>query len=144
MGTSPRTADRYNTVVFNGVVAGKDANGNTVYSANTRPVELTQAYYTSILGAAGTAFVEDGSWARLRYLTLSYALPASLLTGTRFIKGLELSVTGRNLVLFTKYTGADPETAAAGAGVRGGGSSGFDYGNVPATRGVDMALRVNF
>ena len=144
VGTSPRTADRYNTVVFNGVVAGKDANGNTVYSANTRPVELTQAYYTSILGAAGTAFVEDGSWARLRYLTLSYALPASLLTGTRFIKGLELSVTGRNLVLFTKYTGADPETAAAGAGVRGGGSSGFDYGNVPATRGVDMALRVNF
>ena len=144
VGTSPRTADRYNTVVFNGVVAGKDVNGNTVYSANTRPVELTQAYYSTILGTAGTAFVEDGSWARLRYLTLSYALPASLLTGTRFIKGLELSVTGRNLVLFTKYTGADPETAAAGAGVRGGGSSGFDYGNVPATRGVDMALRVNF
>ena len=144
VGTSPRTADRYNTVVFNGVVAGKDVNGNTVYSANTRPVELTQAYYSTILGAAGTAFVEDGSWARLRYVTLSYALPASLLTATRFIKGLELSVTGRNLVLFTKYTGADPETAAAGAGVRGGGSSGFDYGNVPATRGVDMALRVNF
>ena len=144
VGTSPRTADRYNTVVFNGVVAGKDVNGNTVYSANTRPVELTQAYYSTILGTAGTAFVEDGSWARLRYLTLSYALPASLLTGTRFIKGLELSVTGRNLVLFTRYTGADPETAAAGAGVRGGGSSGFDYGNVPATRGVDMALRVNF
>ena len=126
VGTSPRTADRYNTVVFNGVVAGKDVNGNTVYSANTRPVELTQAYYSTILGAAGTAFVEDGSWARLRYVTLSYALPASLLTATRFIKGLELSVTGRNLVLFTKYTGADPETAAAGAGVRGGGSSGFD------------------
>ena len=144
VGTSPRTADRYNTVVFNGVVAGKDVNGNTVYSANTRPVELTQAYYSTILGVAGTAFVEDGSWARLRYVTLSYALPASLLTATRFIKGLELSVTGRNLVLFTRYTGADPETAAAGAGVRGGGSSGFDYGNVPATRGVDMALRVNF
>jgi hypothetical protein len=53
-------------------------------------------------------------------------------------------VTGRNLVLLTNYTGADPETAAAGAGVRGGGSGGFDYGNVPATRGVDMGLRVNF
>ncbi|MBF9220219.1 SusC/RagA family TonB-linked outer membrane protein [Hymenobacter ruricola] len=140
VGTSPRTADRYKQVVFDGVV--KNADGT--YSPNTRPVELTQNYYTSILGRVGTAFIEDGSWARLRYVTLSYALPASLLTPTKFIKGVELSVTGRNLVLLTNYSGADPETAAAGAGVRGGGSNGFDYGNVPATRGVDMALRVNF
>ena len=145
VGTSQRTADRYNTVVFDGVVANRDANGViTGYTPNARPVELTQAYYTSILGTAGTAFIEDGSWARLRYVTLSYGLPARLLAPTKYIKGLELSVTGRNLLLFTKYTGADPETAAAGAGVRGGGAGGFDYGNVPATRGVDMALRVNF
>ncbi|GAC1591260.1 MAG: SusC/RagA family TonB-linked outer membrane protein [Hymenobacter sp.] len=140
VGTSPRTADRYKQVVFDGVV--KNADGS--FSPNTRPVELTQAYYTSILGRTGTAFVEDGSWARLRYVTLSYALPTRLLSGTHFIKGAELSVTGRNLVLLTRYSGADPETSAAGAGVRGGGSSGFDFGNVPATRGVDMALRVNF
>lgn len=145
VGTSERTADRYKQVVFDGVVANRDGAGNiTGYSPNTRSVELTQAYYTAILGGAGTAFVEDGSWARLRYVTLSYALPARLLGATKFIKGAELSVTGRNLVLLTNYTGADPETAAAGAGVRGGGSGGFDYGNVPATRGVDMGLRVNF
>ena len=140
VGTSPRTADRYKQVVFDGVV--KNADGS--YAPNTRPVELTQTYYTSVLGAVGTPFIEDGSWARLRYVTLSYAVPASLLSATKFIKGAELSVTGRNLVLLTNYSGADPETAAAGAGVRGGGSNGFDYGNVPATRGVDMALRVNF
>ncbi|ALW85617.1 SusC/RagA family TonB-linked outer membrane protein [Hymenobacter sedentarius] len=140
VGTSPRTADRYKQVVFDGVV--KNADGT--YSPNSRPVELTQTYYTSILGRTGTAFVEDGSWARLRYVTMSYAVPATFLSRTGFIKGVELSVTGRNLVLLTKYSGADPETSAAGAGVRGGGSSGFDYGNVPATRGVDMAVRVNF
>ena len=152
VGTANRTADRYKQVVFDGVVAPlnpdgtikKNTDGSVTYLPNTRSVELTQAYYTSILSAVGTAFIEDGSWARLRYLTLSYALPASLLSPTKFIKGVELSVTGRNLVLLTKYSGADPETAAAGAGVRGGGSNGFDYGNVPATRGVDMALRVNF
>jgi hypothetical protein len=98
-----------------------------------------------VLGAVGTAFIEDGSWARLRYLTLSYALPVRWLGGSSsFLKGLELNVTGRNLVLLTKYSGADPETAASGAGVRGGGSGGIDYGNIPATRGVDMGLRVNF
>ena len=152
VGTSLRTADRYKQAVFEGVVAPlnpdgtvkRNSDGSVTYSPNTRSVELTQAYYANILGGAGKAFVEDGSWARLRYVTLSYGLPARLLGHTKFIKSAELSVTGRNLVLLTNYTGADPETAAAGAGVRGGGSSGFDYGNVPATRGVDMGLRVNF
>ncbi|MGI4864019.1 MAG: SusC/RagA family TonB-linked outer membrane protein [Janthinobacterium lividum] len=145
VGTAPRTAERYKQVVFDGVVATRDAAGNTTYAPNARPTELTQAYYTNVLGTVGTAFIEDGSWARLRYLTLSYALPAGWLGGTSsFLKGIELSVTGRNLVLLTKYTGADPETAASGAGVRGGGSGGIDYGNIPATRGVDMGLRVNF
>jgi hypothetical protein len=106
-------------------------------------VELTETYYRSILGTVGTAFIEDGSWARLRYATLSYSIPTRFL-GEKIIKGVELSVTGRNLVLLTPYSGVDPETAAAGAGVRGGGSSGFDYGGVPATRGVDMGLRVSF
>jgi hypothetical protein len=145
VGTANRTLDRYKTVVFDGVVATRDASGTTTYAPNTRPTELTQNYYTTVLGAVGTAFIEDGSWARLRYLTLSYALPARWLGGTSsFLKGLELNVTGRNLVLLTKYSGADPETAASGAGVRGGGSGGIDYGNIPATRGVDMGLRVNF
>lgn len=140
VGTSARTAERYKQVVFDGVVAS--GNG---YVPNTRAVELTQAYYTNNLGAVGTAFIEDGSWARLRYVTLSYALPTRWLGGaSSFLKGIELSVTGRNLVLLTNYTGADPETASAGAGVRGGGSGGIDYGNIPATRGVDMGLRVNF
>ncbi|RZK36092.1 MAG: TonB-dependent receptor, partial [Hymenobacter sp.] len=145
VGTAPRTAERNKQVVFDGVVATRDAAGNVTYAPNARPAELTQAYYTNVLGSVGTAFIEDGSWARLRYLTLSYALPARWLGGSSsFLKGIELSVTGRNLVLLTKYTGTDPETAASGAGVRGGGSGGINYGNIPATRGVDMGLRVNF
>ncbi len=145
VGTSTRTLDRYQTVVFDGVVAQKDASGATTYVPNTRPVELTQAYYTNVLARVGKAFIEDGSWARLRYVALSYALPQRWLGGpSSFLKGVEVNVTGRNLVLLTKYSGADPETASAGAGVRGGGSGGIDYGNIPATRGVDMGVRVNF
>jgi TonB-linked SusC/RagA family outer membrane protein len=145
IGTSNRTLDRYKTVTFDGVVASRDASGNTTYTPNTRPAELTQAYYVNNLAQVGTPFIEDGSWARLRYVTLSYALPTKWIGGSNsFLKSLELSVTGRNLVLLTKYSGADPETASAGAGVRGGGSGGIDYGNIPATRGVDMGLRVNF
>ncbi|WP_375434459.1 SusC/RagA family TonB-linked outer membrane protein [uncultured Hymenobacter sp.] len=139
-GTSARTANRGSQVVFDGVTANADGT----YAPNTRTVELTQNYYRNILGLVGTPFIEDASWSRLRYVTLSYALPTSLLSKTTFLKAIELNVTGRNLVLLTNYSGADPETAAAGSGVRGGGSNGFDYGNVPATRGVDMGLRVTF
>ncbi|MCC3157544.1 SusC/RagA family TonB-linked outer membrane protein [Hymenobacter sp. 15J16-1T3B] len=140
-GLSERTVDRYKQVVFDGEVLGADGN----YSPNTKQVELTQGYYTTILGGTAQAFVEDASWTRLRYATLTYAIPTSLLGKTgSVIKGVELSVTGRNLLLLTKYSGVDPEVAAAGAGVRGGGSNGFDFGSVPGTRGVDMALRVNF
>ncbi|SHJ73426.1 TonB-linked outer membrane protein, SusC/RagA family [Hymenobacter daecheongensis DSM 21074] len=142
-GLSERTLERGKQVTFPGVVATTGSDGTVTYTPNTRTVELSETYYRNILGTVGTAFIEDGSWARLRYATFSYTLPAKLL-GDKIIKGVELSVTGRNLVLFTPYSGVDPETAAAGAGVRGGGSSGFDYGGVPATRGVDMGLRVSF
>ncbi|MBD2714928.1 SusC/RagA family TonB-linked outer membrane protein [Microvirga sp. STR05] len=138
-GLSEKTLDRNKTAVIEGVVRNSDGS----YSPNTRPVELTQGYFINQVGGTGWAFVEDGSWTRLRYATLAYRLPAAWL-GKSFVKGAELSVTGRNLLLLTNYSGADPETAAAGAGVRGGGSGGFDYGSTPATRGVDMAIRVNF
>lgn len=143
-GTSLRTLDRYKQGVFQGVVASAPAaDGTITYTPNTRPAELSQAYFQDVLARVGSAFIEDGSWSRLRYVTLSYGLPKTLF-GKSFVKGVELSVTGRNLVLLTNYSGVDPETSAAGAGVRGGGSGGFDYGSVPATRGVDMGLRVNF
>ena len=145
IGQSQRTLDRYKNIVIDGVVAVPDLANNTVnYVPNTRSVEATQSYYRDVLGAAGGMFVEDVNWARLRYATLTYALPKAWLGNSKVVKGVELSVTGRNLLLFTNYTGADPEVAAAGSGVRGGGSGGFDYGGVPATRGVDMALRATF
>jgi hypothetical protein len=145
VGMDERTLDRYKSIVIDGVVAVTNPDGTVSYVPNTRAVEATQGYYRDILGAAGGAFVEEVNWARLRYVTLSYAVPTRFLgVGAGVIKGLELSVTGRNLVLLTNYSGIDPEVAAAGSGVRGGGSGGFDYGGVPATQGVDMAIRASF
>jgi hypothetical protein len=144
VGMSERTLDRYKPIVIDGVVAVTNPDGTVSYVPNTRAVEATQGYYRDLLGAAGGMFVEEVNWARLRYATLTYSLPKALLGNSKVVKGVELSVTGRNLLLFTNYTGSDPEVAAGGAGVRGGGSGGFDYGGVPATRGVDMALRATF
>jgi hypothetical protein len=58
------------------------------------------------------------------------------------VKGLSFTVTGRNLLLITNYSGVDPEVSGSGAGVGGSGSFGFDNLGIPATRGIDFGLRL--
>ncbi len=139
-GMSTKTLDRYKTAVLTGVVrtiSGTD----TTYTPNTKSVELTENYYRLFYGGAGANFVEDGSWVRLRTVNLSYRFPKTLFEGTP-ISGAEITLTGRNLLLFTKYSGMDPEVSAAGAGVKGAGSNGMDYLGIPSTKGFTVGLRL--
>ncbi|GET33174.1 SusC/RagA family TonB-linked outer membrane protein [Prolixibacter bellariivorans] len=53
-------------------------------------------------------FVEDGSYARLKNITLGYTLPKSLVQKAG-IASLRFYVSGQNLVTITNYSGADPE-----------------------------------
>ncbi|HUQ20325.1 MAG TPA: SusC/RagA family TonB-linked outer membrane protein [Gemmatimonadaceae bacterium] len=61
------------------------------------------------------AWLEDASFLKLRELSLSYALPASL-TSRMFssANGVRLEVSGRNLYTWTPYTGLDPEVSNFG------------------------------
>lgn len=140
-GMSMRTLDRYKRVVLDGVIR-RVSGTDTTYVPNTREVELTQGYYQNFYQRSGANFVEDASWIRLRTVTFSYRFPRSFFEGTP-ITGAELTLTGRNLLLFTPYTGMDPEVSAAGAGVRGAGSNGMDFLGVPATRGITLGLRLS-
>lgn len=89
-------------------------------------------------------FMTDTNWLRLRSVSLSYTMPESILSKTKFIKGITATVTGNNLLLWTNYKGLDPETSAAGSGVVGSGSVGIDYCGVPATAGVSFGLSFTF
>ncbi len=135
-GLSTKTLERGSTTVFDGII---ESTGER----NTQQVVLDQNYYQTILRGNGQLFVEDGSWARLRYATLSYRVPKSFLERAK-IKGLELYATGRNLILITDYSGVDPEVSSGGAGVPGTGSMGMDNLGTPATKGVDFGLRLSF
>jgi len=53
-------------------------------------------------------FIEDGSYLRLRNLTIGYTLPSSLTSRVK-IEKLRIFIGGRNLKTWTKYTGANPE-----------------------------------
>ncbi|MDZ4667160.1 MAG: SusC/RagA family TonB-linked outer membrane protein [bacterium] len=84
--------------------------------------------------------IQDGGWVRLRDIGLSYNFKFNK-KASRVIKGLQLGVTGRNLLLFTKYTGVDPETSLTGAGSNIGG---WDYFNNPGTKSYTFSLKANF
>ncbi len=85
-------------------------------------------------------FVEDGSYLRLKSLTLSYkALENN--AKVKAIKRLSVYVTGQNLLTFTKYTGFDPEVNAYGSSAV---ELGIDYGTYPQARSVIVGINVEF
>ena len=58
-------------------------------------------------------YVEDGSYLRIKILTLGYTLPKATAEPHRRAKQLRVYVTAQNLVTLTKYTGFDPEVGVA-------------------------------
>jgi hypothetical protein len=65
-----------------------------------------------------TGFYEDGSFTRLRELSIAYTMP------DRWAKSLRASrwnviLTGRNLAVWTPFTGLDPETTVGSTDTRG-------------------------
>lgn len=83
-------------------------------------------------------WVEDGSYLRLKAVTLSYNVPSSILKNR--VKGLRIYVAGNNLFTFTKYLGQDPEFAQPGNPIL----NGIDYFTYPQSRVYTMGLNVNF
>ena len=148
-GTSQQSADERNdVVVFDGVI-NKGTAAEPNYVPNDVAVGIAEAdasasfssFYRVRYGFGGISEMNiyDTSWIRLRELTLNYSVPKSLLSG-KGINGIDISLTGRNLWLNTKYPGIDPETNLTGD------SNGFglDYFNMPNTKSYTASVKLNF
>lgn len=88
-----------------------------------------------------TNFIEDGSYVRLKNITLSYNFPKSLLKDL-FIRGLKASVGAQNLFTITKYKGYDPEIGMVNYG--GTVMAGVDTGRYPSVRMYSFGLTADF
>ena len=97
-------------------------------------------FYRAVYRGVTENFVEDASWVRLRNLSLSYNIPATILK-KGIIKSATVTFTGNNLVLITDYTGFDPETSSTSAGSNVDAFSGFTY---PAVRSYLVSININF
>lgn len=85
-------------------------------------------------------YVEDGSYLRLKTVTLSYNIPENMIESLR-LRSLRLFATGQNLWTWTDYKGFDPEVSTFD---RSNISIGVDFGTFPQTRTFEFGIDVGF
>jgi TonB-linked SusC/RagA family outer membrane protein len=91
---------------------------------------------TYTLSDINSSMIEDGSYFRLKTLTLSYSLP-----NMKVIKNARLFVTGTNIFTITKYSGFDPEVSSFDQSLL---QQGVDYGAYPSQRSYTVGVSCNF
>lgn len=152
-GTSKATDNRGTTATFTGMAGHVDLNGNIVhYGADGTTEEagpgatvstqgiLDQYYYqfigSSFIGPAEST-VEDGSFVRIRELSLGYSVPSKLLDKIH-ISQLAITAFANNAFLHTKYSGVDPETSLIGPA----NGQGLDWFNNPGIKSYGIRLNI--
>ncbi len=91
--------------------------------------------------------VSDGDFVRFRELSITYSVPRSM-TQRFGGRDMSISLTGRNLYLWTKYQGVDPEVSYVGNGGQSGTDENFvesiDAFGFPLPRRIGLSLRLGF
>ena len=117
------------------IVPGVTADGKP----NTKRVENIGGTYGYGYNPQAN-FVYDASYVKLRELTLTYSLPQSIFAGVKAIKGIDLSLIGRNLWIIHKNTPySDPEE-----NLSSGNLQGYQSGAYPTTRTIGFNVKLKF
>lgn len=129
---------------FNGglIPAGTTFRG-TIHDFGSGDVALTESWYRGIGGyfsGVQEQFVEDGSWTRLREVTLSYSINGPKFRKSSKLSSIDLSITGRNLHIWTNFIGNDPDTNLTEVST----TRGIDYFNNPGTKSFVFKIALNY
>lgn len=131
------------------MTGGVDSNGNPLNDPEVR-LQALDEWVNETLALdpfVGLNAIESADFLRWREVSLTYSVPS------RFVerfggRNLTLSLAGRNLALWTAYSGVDPELNAIG---RGGGTSlennfldGVEAFGFPVPRRVSFQMRLGF
>jgi hypothetical protein len=134
-------------------IPGAAQMGDGKYQANSTSTDGT--YSAGVYGTDARSFIKKDldhisesqlfstTYFKLRTISLGYSLPQKLL-GKSFIKGARISVSARNLLLFTPNSNKDfdPEVAVATSG--NGLIPGFENMSIPSTKGMGISIDLNF
>lgn len=116
--TSPIVADHWTPT-----------NQNTLMPAFTGHEEINSSKW-----------VEDGSYLRLKSITLNYYVPESLLRKTKVLSSAKIYISGSNLWTITDYSGFDPEASMG----KDATAAGVDRGVYPSAKGFVVGLDLTF
>lgn len=117
------------------IMPGVTADGK----ANTIRVENNYGTYGYAQNPAAQ-FIYDASYVKLREMVLSYTIPQSMLLKTKVVKGIEVSVIGRNLwIIHKNLPYSDPEE-----NLSSGNAQGYQSGAYPTTRSIGLNVKFKF
>lgn len=124
--------------------SGTTVRGN-IENFGSGNVLLDESWYRGIGGGLGfnkvnDLYVEDATWTKLRNVTLGYTFSNLEVTPKFSLDSFRISITGRDLLLWTDIIGADPETNNYGVS----NAFGLNYFNNPGTRSILFNIQANF
>jgi TonB-dependent starch-binding outer membrane protein SusC len=138
----------YGAKIFNGPRSVMDRfDDNSNYRAGIQPwteenpnTDVPRALYASTLNSRGDIdrWLESGSFTRLKFVSIAYTLPTALISKIG-IESAKVSISGQNLLTFTKYKGLDPEFNGPTIYEKG-----YDFGVFPNVRTVSLGLQFTF
>lgn len=125
---------------------GVDADENPMLENPGTNIPRMTGAVNNNFGRHTTKYVEDGSFVRIKNISVNYNIPASLIARQKFIKGARVGISGQNLYTFTKYTGYDPEVGTYVGPNIGNDTApiGVDTGRYPITSIYSFNIGIDF
>ncbi len=147
---------------FNAFISG--VSGNSIYNTNIYDLEgmprlfnagtavlnrwtgpgtsntVPRAFGSTQNVSASDRFIEDGSYTRLKNISLGYSIKGEALN--KHINKLRMYVSGQNLITLTDYSGLDPEIGKPNN--NSNFEVGIDRGNYPQPKSLLLGIQVSF
>lgn len=134
-GTSIRLLDRWTP-------ENQQSNIPAVIDQRTREAAhlVSTVSFPPSSGNTLSRYIEDGSYVRLKNITLTYNMPRSVFSKIG-LNNLMLHASATNLITITNYTGYDPEVSSFNSN---DAQIGADYNNYPQSKTFNIGLNVSF
>ena len=143
----------YGTDIYNAAGTYQSANADYFDNQTTdqlnrwqKPGDITSVPQPRYVESNGTntssRWIQDGSFFRIKTVTLGYNLPTDLVKHG-YMQTVRVYVTAQNLATFTKYTGYDPEVSTYGLGTANY-LLGHDFYTPPLAKTYLLGVNIGF
>lgn len=123
--------------------SGGELAGRTIFAVNTTNATVPDLDAADLPKnfRASDFYVKDGSYLRLKTVTLNYNFPESICKSIK-LNSLSAYVGGLNVLTFTKYSGLDPEIGKNIGSEDNNLYMGVDHGNYPQARTITFGIKL--